>query len=116
MTALKHEPLSTVEPTEHRQQRASAERIECEHCGKTFAGGAVVNGPVVRCPITLAYSRSRKLYCDHCDLIQHWHQACDRDGAFLPTVVMKPAFYRNATRINRFLRAHPEAAGVAQSS
>jgi hypothetical protein len=108
-------PLATVAATEHRQPRPSALRAECPTCEKTFVESAIVNGPIVRDPATLEFHRARWLYCDHCHQLVHIIDACKADGTPLGKFITKPAIYKSKARIDRFLREHPEAAGVAQS-
>ena len=88
------------------------ETVECGKCGKLFFSTSVINKHPLRDPLTLLYSRSRQLFCDHCDHIQHWSQRCLADGTFLPEITCPPAYYTSQSRIKAFLSLYPEAAGV----
>ena len=115
MTAI---PFTHVSLAECHQERRKyqlgkfGETVECGKCGKSVFITAVVNGKIVRDPLTLLYSRSRRMFCDHCDHVQHWIQRCEADGTLINEIISKPAYYQSSTLINRFLREHPEAAGV----
>ena len=107
-------PLSTVGRTEHRQTVPTSERGECPECHKEFCASAVVDGPMTRDPLTRRQHRSRMLYCDHCEHLVHFVQLFQDDGTPGP-LLCQPAIYRSADRVAKFLRDHPEAAGVEQS-
>jgi hypothetical protein len=120
--ALRRVPLDTVPFADHKQPRPSIERVQCARCEKTFLGTAVVTGPVED-NISIGprgderhdgHLRHRRLYCDFCNHIQHWLQACDAQGIFFaPTIVLQgPGFVCDSKSIADFLKKHPEAAGV----
>ena len=76
-------PLHTVDPGQCRQTPTSGTTVECGVCEKIFCAAAVTNGRINFDPITFRFSRSRRLYCDHCNHIQHWIQRCDVAGVFI---------------------------------
>jgi len=125
-------PLSVIGPTEHSQagrrpigptlrprlrhtSQAEREQVECPQCGKTFVAAAVVTDAIEQDPLSFEYFRPRRLYCDHCNHLVYWHQSCTRGGSLVNVILSGPAILRDPGKIDRFLRTHPEAAGVLQS-
>jgi hypothetical protein len=122
MTALttprynpRHAPLATVEPADHRQVKAG-HNVECPVCGKSFAAGALVDSArefvyAYRAAKYTGPMITRRLYCDHCDHIIIRDFAVAQDGRILDPI--GDYGLRNEPRvIERFLRDHPNAAGV----
>lgn len=120
---MTHEPLKTIPATECRQP-ATEERAECPQCQKTFLASAIANGAMTSTedfPSIRTRHRGnmihRYLYCDHCDVIYDWLQACTADGEpILGALLDGPGVIRNGPTINRLLLAHPQAAGVEQAT
>lgn len=114
-------PLTTVDPTEHRQTLASRHGIACPRCGKVYAAGAVVSSAPehvrnYRLANYTGHMVTRRLFCDHEHLIICWDQACQLAGAnaILGDELGTYSLIRDRATIDKFLRDHPEAAGVAQ--
>jgi hypothetical protein len=108
-------PLDTVEPADC-VALPSAGRVECGVCSKTFCASAVVDdAKPTWMRSTRCWSVTRRLHCDHCQHIQCWAEEVKlvADG-FYPTglVLMGPGFVRGRRALERFLRQHPQAAGV----
>lgn len=111
----------TVEPPDCQAQ-PSAERVSCRQCGKTFTGGSVVTLMPGRgqTPGWSARLRHhfvvRLLYCDHCDHIQSWDQACDARGNVEDAVISaRPIFIKRRADIDWHLSTYPQLQGVNQS-
>jgi hypothetical protein len=59
----------------------------------------------------------RRVFCDHCCYVIVWCELAARDDKkWVPTgrVISGPGVYRSKTAVERFLKAHPEAAGMLQ--
>ena len=111
---LHHEPDRTVRPVDARAP-ASADRVECPRCGKTYQAGAVVDGPTDYCELVYCHATTRKLYCDHCDVVICWAERWDPIRRRLTgEVVIGPGYLKGAC-VQRFLAEHPEARGVEQT-
>ena len=113
-------PLPTVEPSECRQPFASARRVVCDKCGKTYCEGAVVAAPTNDPDLYArfgSHTALMTLYCDHCNHLQRWLQPCDAQGNLYqpPLELDLPSFITDARLVNKFLALHPQAAGVAQA-
>ena len=109
-----HCPLTTVGATEHQQPAPSADRVECPICGKSYAGGAIVNAKPEPNFEWCCLSVTRRCYCDHCNVVIIWREQCDINGRTCGTVLGEPGILKKHETIERFLRDHPQAAGVAQ--
>lgn len=123
MTAtLTYVPLETIERADC-VAKPSAERVECPGCTKVYGGGSIVTGKpepddkgVSFCGAVRVYTWVvlRRTYCDHCDAIISWLEACDEYGVSTGVVHSGPRLNRDRRAIRAFLNAHPEAAGVHQ--
>ena len=112
------EALATVEPADC-VAHASAERASCPKCGKTVAGGAIVEDPKENGIFWLKKYRTlaidRAFYCDHCDHVVEWSEAVHRTTTEPTGVVVAGPFIQSHPRVvAKFLRDHPQAAGVSQ--
>jgi len=95
---------------------ATADRINCAICEKLFVGSVVITGePEPAAPRAGGYFIQCQIYCDHCNHVQTWLQACDADGSIHSGRPLSgPGFIKDPKSVARFLRAHPEASGVSQ--
>jgi len=118
------EPLRVIAPSECRQSAKDVvgyiglptnETVECPSCEKRFHSAAVVTGEINQDPDGLGHFRHRKCFCDHCNHIFHWLQSCTAEGQLVPVLLSGPGLVRSPSKINAFLAAHPEAAGVLQN-
>ena len=114
MPSQKRSPMKTVDPAEAVAQ-PSGGRCQCGGCAKTYQAGAVVTDDRGWDDEHQCFSVMRRLYCDHCDHIQVWMEALNRDGELSGMVLSGPGYQRGRRDIERFLREHPEATGVVQS-
>lgn len=114
MIIQRYVPAATVTPVEC-VQRPSLDRTSCGKCGKTFAGGAIVSEAVEHEAELGGYCRERWIYCDHCDHIMCWREACSADGRVTGVPVSGPGYIYDRRVIERRLRRHPEAAGVSHA-
>lgn len=106
-------PPRTVEPCEC-QAKPSADRASCGVCDNTVAGGAIVNTHPVFDPVEGCMTMLRRFYCDHCDHVVNWTEACNADLRPQGFVISGPGYIRGRARIERFLRENPQASGVTQ--
>lgn len=111
-------PLKIVDFADHRQARGSMEHAECPHCEKVFAGASVVTSEpeatLFPSPISRHFVVYRTIYCDHCDCLVIWKQMSNIDGSRLGEKLGDYGTIRGRRVIDRFLKKHPEAAGVLQ--
>jgi len=112
---MRRTPIETVAIGDCRQKPVSERIFECVTCGKSFLEGAVVNGPVEFDPAERLHFVHRKLFCDFCDHIQHWQQACDSSGHLRAVLISDPGVIRDLAKIAQFLMEYPQAAGVEQA-
>jgi hypothetical protein len=106
--------LRLVNHEDHQQLAPSGQRVECPQCFKLFTEASVVSdAPIYRYGHGQHVS-VRRLYCDHCNHIVVWEQASNKSGTRFGQQLGAHAISRSAQAIERFLRAHPEAAGVLQ--
>jgi hypothetical protein len=116
MSAL-HTPhpaaLRTVNAVECCQQARTRETVQCGVCQKSFSGAAVINGPIEIDFHKRTYFQLRTLFCNHCDHLQQWRQITTQEGVLTPDLLdATPGYNKSPHAIERFLRLHPEAAGV----
>jgi len=90
----------------------SRTRLECACCEKLFSGGQVVDGPVTWNGAAQMYETERTLYCDHCDHLQVWGEALDREHHKTGVPIEPPVFITAQSDIDAFLSEHPEAKGT----
>jgi hypothetical protein len=94
-------------------QAPSAERVECPVCDKVFAGGAIVTSEPEYVPALGQYRAVRRVYCDHCDHLVIWEQTSNSNGSRLGIVLNNSmSIARGKHVVEKFLAAHPEAAGI----
>ncbi len=99
----------------------SRERVSCRQCGKTFCGGSVVSvkphgGRPAWSTAFGCFYVPRLMYCDHCDHIQCWDQACDAEGILEDAVISaRPDFITRHKDVAWHLRTWPQLRGVQQS-
>jgi hypothetical protein len=106
--------LRLVNHEDHQQPAPSAGRVECPACFKLLNEASVVNdSPIYRYQHG-QHVTVRRVYCDHCNHIVVWEQASNKSGTRFGQQLGTHAISRSAQAIERFLRAHPEAAGVLQ--
>jgi hypothetical protein len=79
-----------------------------------FLATAVVSGVQFYAASYGAYAIERRLYCDHCNHLVVALQATDACGIDKGPLLSRATF-RDARAIEKFLREHPQAAGVEQS-
>jgi hypothetical protein len=111
--------LDPVEILDHCECSAapSARRAQCGVCGKTFAGGSIVNAHAIYDHAEDTYTVLSQVYCDHCEHIMSWIEAVrllDDQAIYTGLVMSGPGYIRSRARIRAFLHQHPEATGVLQ--
>jgi hypothetical protein len=115
-TQRRHAPLETVGATEHQQTRPASFHAECPQCGKHFSGSAVVVETPAYSIALHRFTAHAWLYCDHCDHLVIEHRASNLPPkGEMPTLgerLCEPGILRDPKAIERFLKAHPQAAGV----
>jgi hypothetical protein len=110
---LRLAPL-TERPVTEFSGRPTARRVECPDCGKTFLDTVVVNDAPEFSDAHGCYIICRRLYCDHCNQLMLWFQHSNDSGTRIgPRVDDEPPFIvREKRLIEKFLKQHPEAAGM----
>jgi hypothetical protein len=66
----------------------------------------------------IGFAQRRTLFCDHCNHLVIWLVACNSDGSSTTTNLDGPGGHgllRTPRAVERFLRDHPQARGVAQA-
>ncbi|MCC6679278.1 MAG: hypothetical protein IT445_00095 [Phycisphaeraceae bacterium] len=106
-------PARTVERSDW-QGKPSAGRVDCPTCGKTFTAGSVITHPPMYDQAEQSHSVLRQHYCDHCNHVINWVESSDAGGNPTGVLITGPGVVRGNARVDRFLRRHPQAAGVVQ--
>lgn len=97
------------------QPQASAERVHCGKCGKTFSGGQIVNQGAEFSARAQAFICARSCYCDHCDHVFSWLSACTEAGVPYGLPLNLQGFLKARSTVAAWKRKHahtldPEAA------
>lgn len=111
----RYAPLETVSLAEAEQTNASAQRVECPQCQKSYVGAATVNGEPQYDQQKRIFKMTRWAYCDHCNHLIAWDQATDSEGKHLGEVFASSLTIIDAPpAVENFLKRHPELKGVEQ--
>lgn len=106
---LTYEPIET-QPAPHRPDLATDNRVCCPQCGKTYVATQAV---LVAGPMPLTHEGRYQLFCDHCCVVHEWPALCAEN--LLPGTQLGDHITLTGLKfIKRFLREHPEAAGMEQ--
>lgn len=133
---LTYEPIDTVEPADCTA-KPSKKRVECPTCSKSFSAGAIVTHweemgwhEGEGCWIV-----RRTVFCDHCHHLIDWLESLDGfnaacicstrrctcgaaeqvtgTGSLSGVIISGPGIRTGKREVARFLKKHPQAAGVA---
>lgn len=116
---MKIVPIDHRYRPEHVSQfggRPSGRHVRCGKCASMINGGqvAVDDGPYPANDKFGCYHVYCRAYCPHCKHLIIWPEASNAYGVRVDPCrpIDRPAYLKTKRGVERFLRKHPEAAGV----